>query len=346
MQFRASSAARLALCPGSGKAEAGLPDRTNADAARGERIHEWLAKKTMGYATPELAPDELEVAEKLYALAEPMWPAPGLPGVMRFAEQPMALGCWSGHADVLHISEMDITVTDWKTGWGDVPDADCNAQLRVYACLASRYYGRPTVRALLVTPQGATQVVYGRPDLDMAEHELAEIAEAAMRQDAQRIPADRACCYCRAFGHPDACPESCRLPVQAQSVLPSVEERIKALTKPDLDKACELLDLCERLRDLYRDELRRRLEADPAASDAYKLEAPSMRREVENVSEAWLRIPDAVFFAGCSVSIADMEKAYARNAGIKRKAARLQLEKALGNLILSKPTKRSLVRKD
>ena len=298
MTFRASSAQRLALCPGSARAEAGLPETTSPDAEAGTRMHAIIAAIINGGRLPDLNPtaDELEAAAQMIVRAETAMGFRLDAHATAETEVELAADVWTGHCDLIaQCPARDaLHVVDWKTGWGDVPDAADNAQMRVYACLVSAREVGNTIHVHVVTRTGVTSATYDPSAIEASWVELDAIAKDAAAAYAQRITCPSACKYCRAFGNAERCPESVRLIPQAAEVLPRAVAGVQGLVPAKLAELLTLAALVEKLAKKVRDEAERRLEGDPASVPGWALKPGATRRTVTDARKA----VDALVCAG------------------------------------------------
>lgn len=345
--MRASSCARLALCPGSHRAEDGLPDTTSPEAERGQRIHAWLAEQ----AVDKLHMVTLDADEQ--AVADDLWAKTVKAGAMDTSQEfdvqveaEMAWQSWTGHPDLI-VRHCDLSViVDDKTGWADIPDPESNGQLRVYAVMESDANPDNVIRCHIIKPGRCPEpVTYTPDDLADAKVELLDIAKAALAPDAPRIPGTAQCQFCRALGHPDRCPESCKLPAQVAAVMPTVEASLAVMPQSNLDTLAMQIQLVAKIGVKVLEELKIRLENTPECSDMFKLGKPTSRRELTDIKEAFCRLPDVVFFAGASLSLGDAAKELAAHTGCKVKDGPAKLAALLAGLIVDKPIARKLERK-
>lgn len=346
--FRASGAQRLSLCPGSARAEAGLPEDSNPDAASGQRIHAILACIVMG-APVTGAPADMDVAASMFGHAEEALGFPMLSDPTREAEVEMADGLWTGHLDawLRHPAGTEYHVIDWKTGWADVVDAAANAQLRVYACLVARFMddGLP-VCGHIVTRTGATSVRYEPDAMRAAWDEMESVAQAALADEAKRIPSPLACKYCRAFGT-ERCPETLALPAVAKAAMPDADEKVRALVPSQLAELLGLATLVERLAKKLREEAKVRLEADPNAIPGWTLKPGAVRRSIEETATAVDRLvkaglPQDAVLAACSLSVPEAAKVASDVRNLKRKDGEAWVMAALDGLVEEKRAAPSL----
>lgn len=351
-ELRASSAGRYAACPGSWAAEQKikLPETDNFDAERGRKIHAELA----AYAT---AIKEVNDLPKLSDEAAILW------GRMETSVIMLAAGAtdykiediethyhgfgWSGHPDLLVSTGKTLHVIDYKTGWGDTPEAADNAQVRVYAVLS----GWTDVYCHVVPLTAVTTTThFDKQGVRLAQDEIAAILSECSDDNAQRCIGDH-CRYCPAHGM-GACPESQKLPVTADNALNSMVLDIKTMPAEQIGAALEMMEAVRRLQkspawEAVDAEAKRRLAIYPAAVPGWQLVDGDNRRTITDTGKAFLALaayPENVVFSALNIQIAKLEKAVAKHKKIKVDEARTEIETVLAGLIKAKQNDPSLER--
>jgi putative component of toxin-antitoxin plasmid stabilization module len=204
-KLSASGAHRWMACPGSIVAEAGLPDRPSAHAAEGTAAHS-LAEECIRHGKSPF--DQVGVTfEMAVAVQQYLDYICDLPGAVE-VEQRVEFGRWIpngfGTVDAVSVHEGVIRVVDLKYGKGVRVDAERNRQLMLYAL------GAYDERCLLDDIREAVLVIV-QPRLDhisewrlpIAEllafgDEAAAAAKRALAHDAERIPGESQCRFCKA----------------------------------------------------------------------------------------------------------------------------------------------------
>jgi len=335
--IRASSAHRIALCPGSARAAWGIVSPDTDASQRGTRIHAWLASMAKQAYTPELTAEEREAATTMWDTVKDM-----IYTRMAEVEKPLEWAGWTGTPDLVLWDSDSTTIIDYKSGWGDIPEAAGNAQLRVYAMLAQD----SPVEAIIVTPRGIhSKTVYEQEDIENASKELANIRNAALSPNAPRIPHPEACHWCPAFGTP-ACPETCKALEQADERMPAVS--LGSLAPAEMGQIAHAWAIIRKRGQQVEDEIRRRLEEGQDVPGA-KLKAGGVTRTIPDPQAAYNLVPDipqAVFLKACSLSLnkladavyADSDDENATKIGVKR-----WLEDRLSPVIEEKERRAGLV---
>lgn len=343
-RLRASEAQRIALCPGSARASYGLPDSTSEYAERGNRIHAYLAAAFSGADCPSLAEEEQDTANRLMQRIEPYLP---MTPRQIFVEQELRVEDfpWTGHADlILFGPEGDCLLVDWKAGWGDQEEPSGNAQLRVYAVLAWRFFSKnheiSRIRATIANPRGVMEpVVYMASDLYEAEAELDHIHADAMKASAPRIPSPDACKYCRAFGTA-TCPETCK---SIEAVMDR-EPDLPALPAATLADMGRLAKLAEKRIEQVKNEIRTRLERGEEVPGC-SIGNPSVVKEIADIGKAFELLPELSqdqFLSACTVSLPKLADNYAGARDISKAEARRMVEAILEAVIETKARKGNL----
>lgn len=262
----ASAMNRLALCPGSWSLSRHAPRQpTSADAESGNRIH-----KALETGNPEhcKADDEFEafkiclrLEEKL--IADTIGSASETVRETRMKSQALRV---SGKADAIHVNGDTALVLDYKTGRGDVEDANKNLQLRTLAALRFMNFGTSQIYVAIVQPWVSPQVSvakYDWRDLNRAVDEVDAILKAARAEDAPRIPSEEACKYCPSKV---ICKEASQVLLEiAEPSENSPTEfidcvHVAALTSQNLGLLLKRAKLAESIIEAARDEAKRRLE--------------------------------------------------------------------------------------
>lgn len=263
----ASAMNRLALCPGSWNlSQHAPPQPTSADAESGNRIHKAL--EIPGFDLDSLTDDEFNTVKTCIALenkliAETIGQAVGTIRESRMKSQALRV---SGKADSVHVNGDTALILDYKTGRGDVEDANKNLQLRTLAALRLLNFGTSQIYVAIIQPWVSPQVSvakYDWRDLNRAVDEVDAILKAARSEDAPRIPSEKACKYCPAKV---ICKEAAQVllevaePPTGYAVGITPETHVAALTSENLGLLLKRAKLAESIIEAARDEAKRRLE--------------------------------------------------------------------------------------
>lgn len=270
----ASGMQRIALCPGSWLAEAGMPTEEKgegSDAGIGTLVHAELA----GASVEALSEAEKEVADRCRAIESQLLEA-FAPFVQRSVLREHRL--WmvnesgnriaSGQADAVFLfSGARALIVDYKTGRLGAESATGNLQLRMLAVLlheAMPHLANITVAIIqpLATPR-VSECTYSLADLIAAREQIVELLAEANREGAKRNAGEAQCKHCRARA---TCPEIERVTLAlASQAETGIVDRAQL---PMLLEACATADKhIEAIRRLARV----MLEADPDSIEGWRL---------------------------------------------------------------------------
>ena len=364
--LRASSAARYAACPASYWREHGLPDRAVAPEIRatGERIHAFIAATLRGKNTDayEIPDDDRNTAEYLIGRARGILSGHGNVTQWLMLDDPAPLKGygWTGHPDAVALAgDESLHCFDWKGGWLDVPDADANLQLRVYAVILHEYCPRDKIFCHIVARTGVSSTLYAPTDICNALAEVQTIKDNVRSAErAKGNPGESQCRYCRAFCTV-RCPETCALVPTAAKVLPSVA-LIAALPASDVARTLPMVAMVKAACAALEARAKALLAESPDAfGGVWALEDGNTRREIKDAGEGYARtaqlVTEAQAFAACKMSRKSLIDSRAENivdaaksGGIKvtkkdaKKQAADEIDACLGDLIETKQNAPSL----
>lgn len=256
-KLSASGAHRWIACPGSVKAEEGLPDRTSSFAEEGTIAHE-IAEKAlrMGFNCDTLCdrPDLAHIAEPAQVYVDYVR---ALPGKHRFVETRVDFSEWVpggfGTADSIVIDEETSTlqIADLKFGKGVRVDAENNPQAMLYALGAYSMFGFlheiERVKVAIVQPRidNISEWEIRVEDLLKWGEIARAAAEATTEPNAKRVPGEKQCRFCKAKA---TCPALMKL--TEQTLLMDFEEHDEPvapnkLTDEQLDAALKARPVIE-----------------------------------------------------------------------------------------------------
>lgn len=263
----ASAMNRLALCPGSWNLSRHAPPQpASADAESGNRVHKALEIPEFDFDS--LTEDEFNTVKSCIALenkliSETIGQSVGTIRESRMKSRALRV---SGKADAVHVNGDTALILDYKTGRGDVEDANKNLQLRTLAALRFLNFGTSQIYVAIIQPWVSPQVSvaqYDWRDLNRAVDEVDAILKAARAEDAPRIPSEEACKYCPAKV---ICKEASQVllevaePPGGYAVGITPETHVAALTSQSLGLLLKRAKLAESIIEAARDEAKRRLE--------------------------------------------------------------------------------------
>jgi len=343
--FRISAAQRIALCPGSVAACSCLPKgQPGPEAERGTRIHGYLASYYSGHTPLVGIDDEAEAVEQIVSMTDRLVESLGGIEGNPLCEVDVRAGGWSGHVDFMAMLKSgDILVVDWKTGHGEVADADENAQLRGYAVGAVRKatelgwcYGGQAVVAIVQPFEKVEPCRYSVGDIDAAERELEAWRAEAERKDASRFPSPTSCRFCPAKGT-SRCPETAELPAALAKAAETVT--LATMDGGKLASLIEAAQIVAKLADEAEAEAKKRLAEGQEVGDL-ALGKPRITRSLKSTMAAVGRLegmgiqPKAIF-GFCTLSIPKVEAAMGK----------AEAQAALADLIETKEGQPPLVRR-
>lgn len=312
----ASGLQRLALCPGSRRAEELTPIGAGAspDAELGTRLHKHLELGT----SPE-DESEREAVE---------WCRTRESSMAMTLLQSTHIHCretrwwdrrkrFSGQADVVYnnLATGDVLIIDYKFGRGEVTPAEHNHQLaalallaldnlpdvnNVYVCILQPYVSRhPNPR------------VWHKEHADSLRQAIYGILDAAEAPDAKLAPGDIQCKYCRAFA---TCP-AVHLQLRTSSAAEITTEHWALLTPAQKAMAYEIALLAKRWSEKITAAAKEDLKSGQSI-EGYTLGAPRQTFKISDPAGAFAALgelyPDEVtpetFTACCSVSVTALDK--------------------------------------
>lgn len=159
--YSASQIGRRFLCPGSAKAEAGLPEVVSPESESGTRIHRYCSIQPDLRQTVELTDDEREVAEEFLRFRDSFgnleWSLEQGLSLVDDDMNEVTTGtadavCWDGP------NPDDILILDLKTGYQPQPQTVASFQMSVYLAMAlmdplGRCVPKSQARAIIYQPR-------------------------------------------------------------------------------------------------------------------------------------------------------------------------------------------------
>jgi len=290
----ASNIARRALCPGSERMEAGLPDEDSQQAKEGELLHAYAAnpKLDRSFLKPNQR-DLLDISEKCddmifervkeqFGISDAdLWEEGTETQLVALADRD---GATPGQCDRwrYYPQRSLLVIIDRKFGYKIVTPAAANFQLRVYAIGGAAKWLADKVVVAITQPrlpyeERITMAAYSATDIDDACIELAGIRALARNPQAPLIAAEEQCRYCKAKL---ICPEFRRhlqltvIPTTGTKTgkLLQIERTLAAeCTDGDLEKVLLACSMADFVKDIARDEGRKRKKLDPNRLPNYML---------------------------------------------------------------------------
>lgn len=343
----ASHTERLALCPGSWALERTLPPEPESeDASTGTRIHNALA----GFLPmDQLTTDEQETAEACIRLEDEAKAQVFGPGSTVTISREVRLwrgDSFSGQLDFIARDGQTALILDYKTGRGDVMQADGNLQLMAQAVLLwTNKPGLTRITVGIAQPWVSPQLTLCSYDADAiiaARHKLTAILATASQPNAVRQPGEKQCKYCRAKA---VCHEALGT---AMTVLHKPSQEVVALTGQELAQHLDRIPMVEAVIEALRVEAKRRL-TEGEAVPGWKLKPGSERTTITDSGKVFARFSkqggSVSDFLGCiTVAKGKLKDALKQLTGAKGKALDNDLSALLEGCVETKASAPSLER--
>ena len=356
----ASGVERLMLCPGSFKAEQGKPNKSNALADAGTRIHAALEAGNIDNLDDE---DEQQLAVRAAQLRDEMIDGffnsqmlisdldegPARDEVIsQFKEQRIRGidGRISGQYDGLVLDGERALVYDFKTGYLKPIEAKQNKQLRALAVLvAENHEGITEVTTAIIQPRIKPEISlaeYGPDDLEKSRAELINILDDADRPNAPRVAGEIQCKYCRAKAD---CAEAAAVATGLAKYDPA---------EITLERLPELLDACGAAKKIIaaiEEKARETLGKDPEAIPGYTLKAGAKMAKIIDPQKVFNRMNERhsvlphEFVEVCEVRKGQLKTLLKTATRLKGKALDDSLDEILRGLVKTTQKAASLVRR-
>jgi len=331
----ASGMERLALCPGSWNLEKTMPPQEeNEHMKLGTDIHSVLAgEKDFEILTVE----GQEIAT--LCLSEFSEMIEGL-NLGERTKEVIEERFWYGEEFSGEVDRIDFfgdetaVITDFKTGRVSQSNAAENYQLRAYVVLVKASFPKlKRIFSTIIQPLagGITIAEYEKDDIHAATDEIKGILFDAKEANALRIPSEDACKWCRAK---EVCPDRNEKIVSYYTEITSLTGAIVSnLTNAGLVKIDDKSSLVEDFIESVKKEIKVRLMAGQLVRGR-TLGKGRETRSIVDASSAAAALSGVVsssdFWLCAKISVASLEKIFAKNKGIKGKESKEALSKALG----------------
>lgn len=311
----ASNIHRRALCPGSERMEAGLPEEDSEASAEGRLLHSYDANPQLDRAfLKSIQVDLLELSAKLdeaiFKRVREQFVVPeGEPFEEGREKLLMALGDTNaetpGHCDRWRYwpGKKLLCIIDKKFGYKVVTPAAANYQLRSYAIGGWDEWDIDNCVVGITQPRLAyeeriTMAAYNSDEIDAAIGELTFIRRDCRQPDAPLVAGEEQCRYCKARA---TCPAFQAVIQAGLALVPAVDPEASVAKRQDdiarcladcsdesLGKLLNALQFAGFISELTRDEARARIGAEPDRSAAigWKLGKESEKRNIVNVTRA------------------------------------------------------------
>lgn len=347
--YSPSSLARLDLCPASARLCQLAPEgETSEFAERGTRIHSLAAELIANETIPaDVDAKELEFAEKIRDFAAPQIEGHEFHVEERLAYNTIEGELYYGTSDLVILQGNGVAICDWKTGFADVPEADCNLQGAAYALAAMQTYNAGWADVCFYNPVTGWRSFAHFESADALAREICKVIERAKDPNAPCNPSEDACRYCNAKA---ICPAylavaeaSCNLvEMHTSRELSTWEDAAIVLWYNRLQMAAKFLE------SELKPELLRRI-ADKGECFGLRVKAQSGGREARDVCEVAFAVSDTLsnseILDCCTLSVAKLKAKYAENAKQKgqaktKKDGETMFEQAVAELLVEKEPRR------
>lgn len=335
----ASGFHRLVRCPGSWAAEAGLPSVETEQSISGTKIHASLAGQDV-----QLDPDEetcRDMCSDIFAkLCETY-----CHGERRlFVEQRM---WWrdsvSAQVDAVAYNGTTALVVDYKTGRGEVDDAQDNYQLAVQALCVYEEIGPENIIVAVIQPWASPQFTVAQYDADAiaaAEVLVKETLLEIEKPDAPRVAGVDQCKYCKARA---TCPAAIN-EVKSMAMTPFRAGMVidpKYMSK--LLEDCKLASsIIHEIRSHAKEMLDRGIEI-----PGWKLSKGQERRNITDITKIFERcvdlgVKEEEFVGLTDIGLGDLEKLIRKVTGKKGKELAETINTVMDGCVEKKATEKSL----
>lgn len=351
--YSPSSLARLDLCPASARLCQLAPEGEASEfAERGSRIHSLAAELIANETIPtDVDAKELEYAEKIRDFAAPL-----IEGREFFCERRLVYNTIEGElffgtSDLVIIEPNGVVICDWKTGYGEVAEADCNLQGAAYALAAMQEFGKDAAEVYFFNPCTGWQSHALFASADALAREICGVIERAKDPNAPCNPSEDACRYCNAKAicpaHLAVAEASCNLvEMHASRELSTWEDAAIVVWYNRLQMAAKFLE------GELKPELLRRI-ADKGECFGLRVKSQSGGREARDVCEVAFAVSDTLsnseILDCCTLSIAKLKAKFAEQAKAKgiaktKKAGETMFEQAVADLLTEKEPRKVIYR--
>jgi hypothetical protein len=341
----ASGFERIVLCPGSWKAEWGLPSASSAEAESGTRIHAALAGEVAA-----LSPDEETCRDNCLSLANEL-----IDAYLGDAKEPTRFlkeqRLWTSDeavsckADLLAVSGRRAVLIDYKTGRGDVESAEGNYQLMVGAVAAADELDLDSVVVAIIQPWASpqvTQAVYGELELDNAREIIQQALAEANHTNPPLVPGEKQCRYCKARA---TCPAAKR-EVESLGMTTLTRNNNEVMAGSDMAAFLAKCSMASSVIAAAKAKAKEMLEQG-IEIPGWKLSPGAKRREVTQPDVVFQRtvelgVQASDFMSAVDITIGGLEKLVKKATGLKGTALKEKVDEILTGASEVKQSARSL----
>ena len=345
----ASGLDRIMRCPGSVALVAQVVgDRGSQWTERGTKIHAVLEGKIN---LDDLNPSDKVTASRIMDVEAQMVDNCAMEGAEVISERRLwAFGdAWSGKLDRLHRHGNVGLLIDFKTGWGQpVPVAE-SWQMKGLAVLVHETFEIDTLVAAVIHPnspdgRSSVRTEWGADEIEVFGLQIADTL--AHLQDAPRTAGKHQCQWCPAR---QVCPEYQAQAHASEGDGGTLAPRPSWERMTPAERGQRLHQIVALRKQLEAEEgaMRLMLETDPASVDGWYLK-PGQTRQIYDHPAAYEIIKaaadEAFALSVMRVGMGELEKGLSTR-GMTKRQAKEWIDKALGELIVSKPSEPKLLEK-
>lgn len=351
----ASGLRRVANCPGSHKREMLEPDKGSKDGDHGDRIHAALARTfPVGMLTAQEA-QTVDMCDNQRAQLLDNWKTPDTAAVYRevrlglttygtvieVTPECKASLVFTGQFDALFTQDTSGLLLDYKSLYGDVPDAVDNEQIMGLAVLTSVHYGLTRLRSAIVQPRVGPPTVadFDEEALMRASSWLTGVLEKERAATVDDVTAGDWCKYCKAKA---SCPafiaaRDAELEVftpgniahmKSANIYGAMMEVAGRLSDAELIGRFKGLAIASIYPNVIKDEMRRRAAEVPdfpyeerATREQGNREITDAQKAFERLQAAGLKVNEADMIAASTVNVTKLQEAVRVRSGQKSVSA-------------------------
>ena len=324
-------------------------------AASGTRSHKASSRKSK--RIPGLSQDEMDTVDAAREQEDELIMSIGMPRLLERKEyrekrlfyREAGEVLFTGKPDVVYVFDDDLNtalILDYKFGFLEVQPSSINLQLRGAAVMAWQKYGCQRVYTSIIQPRKAnwyTPALYELSDLQAARAEIKELMVSIHSPDATANPSSEACRHCPAK-------LVCKAAYNPSTQISTRQkEAVIELGDRDLSAFGELAQQAEIIIKAAKEELKARVTSRPSDFPDWYLQPTGSNSSVEDPQAAYAKFQDLLsakeFSDICKPSITGLTDLVRTITGMSKHAARIEVERRLGDLLCKKSKEPSLKHK-
>lgn len=354
----ASNAAADKLCQGRHLAQKGLPRKDTRFSKSGDQVHDALARRDPS----GLSPDQRQVYDNCLAIEGKLLEqffGEHLPKVKTFTEQRL----WvkfkdpsgqeyehSGRPDKMHRYATRLMIVEYKTLYGEVPDAPTNDQCRDYVALGKGHFVTvDEVAVVVIQPLvtlDPTPAVYDVPSMQRAEQDMYARVVASNDPRSPRHAGEVQCQHCLAKMN---CHEynawAGSMVVGMQNVM---DVPVAQWTGEQCAIYCRQRGIAKKWLAECDDSIKARIEANPESVPGFKLRPGSLREAITNPQECFNRFAKLggtveQFMTAIAIGKSRLKEAVGRVTGAKGKSLEQAVALLTADIVKTTRTAPSIV---